>query len=92
MKWARVEPNRRSVGRFRGAEPRSICTSIGYVVNLVLYPRPRSLMANSIQSQYSDLSRWHDFFTVLPMLQSRMAVDHLELAKAIPDAQRMSPP
>ena len=39
----------------------------------------------------SFLSEWRDFFTVLRMLQYRVAVDHPELAKTITDAQRISP-
>ena len=39
----------------------------------------------------SFLSEWRDFFTVLRMLTCRIAVDHPELAKAITDAQRISP-
>jgi len=39
----------------------------------------------------SFISEWRDFFTVLRMLQYRLLVDHPEVAKAITDAQRISP-
>ncbi len=39
----------------------------------------------------SFLSEWRDFFTVLRMLTCRIGIDHPDLARAITDAQRISP-